>query len=846
VLKEFWAQLVGAEWLVQSVRRKAFDARHSTQGIRRNGATKFLSEPRQCFGNEESLTVMVREKKIPKGQEVNQGADHTDQQSHLQQWMRQSLGSAKADLSQLIHRVQVGDAQQIREHRVQTAGASTSGSSGNAPISSPPSARTTTLPSPRAGVEAPPETVDPQAKNRRWQLICLLVFGLFGCMGTASLVWLTSLPPQPECQQSNRMSTDAELLYCAQLAAESGELPKLVANIDLLNQWGPDHELYREARRLIDKWSARVLSIAQTKLDNDDFKGALGAIRHIPKTSSVYEDAQDTVRRWQQHWRKGAEIYAKAQTAMRQQRWDDASQHILQLTKFDLEYWSDKRASELAQQLGVERQARQTLTQAQKLARSGKPEEVGAAIVAAQRVPNGTFASAEAVTSLKIWSQQLLAQGQRKWEEGNRKAAIAMLKLPPIPNAIPEVKDLDRFGQAYNLIDTSQSTWLPTLGQVWNTMEAISAVEQVKADSQFHETAQGYIKDWKVQLKDLVQLQYASLTASLGPHSALQLAVEQAKLISPGHPRRLQAQTLVAYWNQEVESLEDRPLIARAREMAKSGKIDDLRFAMTEAGRVSSGRKLRGEAQDLIFTWQSQIEVIEDQPILNRAYALAEEGKLNEAIDVAAKIGGDRALYAEAQSSIATWDAILIRQIQIAQDQPLLDRAYALADQGNLSGAIDVASQVGYGRALSGEAQGAIDQWATQLRPPEPIVEAAPASDPTAEDPSSTAEPPVYSEHYQQQQPSGSESTLELAPSGDYGSEGYVPQIDQSPERIEDLQPIAPAEPEPTLPVPSVSEPIDTAPPPEPISQPPMPEPQAESPKTNDYLRKVNNDAMGN
>jgi hypothetical protein len=438
-----------------------------------------------------------------------------------------------------------------------------------------------------------------------------------------------------------------------------------------------------------------------------------------------------------------------------------------------------------------------------------------------------------------------LTQGQRKWEEGNRKAAIAMLKLPAIANAIPEVKDLDRFGQAYNLIDTSQSTWLPTLGQIWNTMEAISAVEQVKADSQFHATAQGYIKDWKVQLKDLVQLQYASLTASLGPHSALQLAVEQAKLISPGHPRRLQAQTLVAYWNQEVESLEDRPLIARARELAKSGKIDDLRFAMTEAGKVSSGRKLRGEAQDLIFTWQSQIEVIEDQPILNKAYALAEEGKLNEAIDVAAKIGGDRALYAEAQSSIATWDAILIRQIQIAQDQPLLDRAYALADQGNLSGAIDVASQIGYGRALSGEAQGAIAQWDAQLRPPEPIVEAAPTNEPTAEEPSSASEPPVYSEHYEQ--PSGSESASEAAPSGDYGVEGYAPppQIEQLPERIEDLQPIVPAEP--VLPVPSASEPIEAAPPaPEPISQPPMPEPQAESPKNNDYLRKVSNDAMGN
>lgn len=774
---------------------------------------------------------MVRNEETPQPQQPNSQmgsqAPVDRAKSRVPVWLRQGLQSVQQDLaglSELVHQVQLSEPQQIAEGVPQSVSHSV-GTSGNAPVSHPSHAPTH---SPRITVTQPPSppSREPQSLPRRswgWQLTWLAMLGVFGGVGTAALIWLTSLPPLPDCKQTSRMTADAERLYCAQQAAESGELSKLVTNIDTFRQWGPDHELYSEATRNIDRWSAKVLAIAKHKLESDDFKGALAAIRHIPKTSSVYDDAQELVGRWQKHWRKGAELYAKSQTAMRRQRWDDASQYILELTKFDVTYWSDLKATELAQQLGVERQARQSLTQAQKLARGGKPEDLGAAIVLAQKVPDKTFAFSESRTSLKIWSEQLLNQGLAKWEQGDRKAAIALLQLPPIANPMPEVQDIVRFGNAYRLVDTATSTWMPSFGQIWNLMEATAAIEQVPADSQFRDLAQLNLKQWRAHLKDVVQLQFASLTASLGPQAALQLAIEQAQMISPQHPRRLQAQTLVAFWAQEVERIEDRPLVARAKEMAKSGQITDLKAAIAEANQINQGRKLRGEAQDLIASWQSQIEIIEDQPVLDSAYALASQGKLEAAIDTAAKIGGDRALYGEAQSAIGAWEAEIVRAIQIAQDQPLLDRAYSLADQGSLSAAIDVASQIGYGRVLSGEAQGAIDRWAAQLAPP-PVENTTPASaEPATTD---STEPEALSEP----EPTWMDQAPALPSEG--SSPTYYPPapvINDPPARVESAPPLVireePVAPEPIYvpPAPVVPEPAfePPAPVPEPIGQPP-------------------------
>jgi hypothetical protein len=164
---------------------------------------------------------------------------------------------------------------------------------------------------------------------------------------------------------------------------------------------------------------------------------------------------------------------------------------------------------------------------------------------------------------------------------------------------------------------------------------------------------------------------------------------------------------LIAHWREEVEKIQDRPYLLRARRLANKGTIAALQRAIAEAQKVALGRALRIDAQTLVAEWLNRIEVIEDQPFLNEANVLADEGKLQEAIAAATQVQPGRALYDQAQTMIRDWT----QTIQIAEDSPILARAKSRAYEGALTEAIGIAAQIAPGRALYGEAQNAIDLW---------------------------------------------------------------------------------------------------------------------------------------
>ncbi|PSB04919.1 hypothetical protein C7B76_31925, partial [filamentous cyanobacterium CCP2] len=571
----------------------------------------------------------------------------------------------------------------------------------------------------------PPHHKPPKRRSGwYWTIVCFAVLGMISGMGSAALLWLVSLPPPPDCEDSARLTLDMERLYCAQQAVDAGGLPELIAGLEMLNQWTSEDALYSETQKLAEEWSKRVLAIARTKIANSDLEGALEAIRHIPETTPVYEDAQRVVAYWQQQWVEGEAIAAKAQEAFKTQNWLLASEQIAAMADLANPYWYEKRANELAQQLGVERRAWQVLIEARKTSEAGSLQALGQAINQAQEVPEGTYAWEEARLSFKQWSQPLLVEGTQKWEAGDPTGAIRTLQLAKVKTSAPELQDLARFSTAYQLANqsilsnTPSSNWFPSLRQLWNLREAISAMQQIPTDSPFYEPAQAIQANFQAQWEDLVQLHYATLTANLGQHAAFHLAIDQAQQVASDRPRRLQAQTLIAYWRERIEQIEDQPYLDHAIKIAERGRIEDLQLAIVEASRIQQGRALRLTAQGQIATWQKQIETIEDKPFLDRARLLADEGNLQEAIVAAQNIAPGRALYSEAQAAIYDWQAQIIWNAQLAEDRPILSRARSLATDGDLSGAIRVASQIGSGRPLYREAQEAIAGWQAQLAPP--------------------------------------------------------------------------------------------------------------------------------
>ncbi|BAU43910.1 hypothetical protein [Leptolyngbya sp. O-77] len=514
----------------------------------------------------------------------------------------------------------------------------------------------------QAGGLAPDTLIKPRPKSWRWLIVGLTSCAALGGVAASALLWMLMLPPAPDCKTGSPLAPDMERLFCAQQAARSGELNELLSGLALIETWTPEHPLYQEAQRSVEEWSKGLLVIARQKMNASDLQGAVEIARRIPKSSSVRADAEAAIATWQGIWRQGEALVAAAQTAMKEQAWGNASEVIRDLGEMSHPYWGNQRARALSEQLLVERKARQQFAEAQKAAQSGKLPDLGKAIAQAGRIDKGSYAWGDAQPMLNQWSDRLLGAAFQLWKEQKFDQAIALTKQVEVnPGRAEMAKDLIHLSEARKLAVSTWTNWVATPQHVISMMEAISAVKQIKPTSAYYAQAQSSLASWQIQLDGLRQLQLAQMTAGVGTVETLKTAIAQAEKIQPGHPRRLQAQTMIAHWHREIERLEDRPILARARRLATEGTVPSLQAAIAQAGQIADGRALRGEAQALIRDWTRQIQVIEDQPYLNLSRTLARRGRLREAIAAAALVRPNRALYPQARAAIRDWQAELNR-----------------------------------------------------------------------------------------------------------------------------------------------------------------------------------------
>jgi hypothetical protein len=532
-----------------------------------------------------------------------------------------------------------------------------------------------------------------------------------GILGTWALVWLTRIPPVPNCEEMSRFSSSGDRIYCAKTQARAGSPQDLTTAIALTANWPKTHNSYDEAQQVLTEASQKLMFLANRRVQAGDLEGGVELASAIPQGTPLRQPAQAAIYEWRQEWGAGETLESTLATAIQTRNWETAQETLQNLKLLRSDFWLRDRFQHWQAQLQREQQSWISLTAARERAAQGKPEDYVEAIALARQVKLGSKVWAETEQEIDRWGEALLAHAMTQWQSGNLDAAVAAAqKVPPSPKWSPEAQVLVKFAHAQQLGNSEalqNPAMVPTYGQLFALAEAIRAVEQIPADSPLYAQAQTLRQTWQEQLADAAQLQLAQTLAFLGQGQTYQLAIAQARAVEPNRPRRVQAQTLIAHWQKELERIADRPILQRSDQLARAGTIPALEQAIAVASQVELGRALRLDAQSRIATWRQEIQFIEDRPLIDEAVALANQNQLQEAISAAQKIQPQRALYDRAQSLIADWT----RTIQIREDQPLLNEAKDLAYEGKLSAAIAVASQIGPGRALYGEARRAIALW---------------------------------------------------------------------------------------------------------------------------------------
>lgn len=510
----------------------------------------------------------------------------------------------------------------------------------------------------------------PLASPRRGSTWRWLLLSLLSCLATSAaavgaFLWLVTLPPSTNCSDPAQITTDRAALSCAQIAADDGNLEAVVAGLNLVESWGPDHWLSHEIEPLVEEWSAVTVAAAEQELRNGRRDEAVALLEHIPRQSAWYGTGQKLLADWNQDWEAGSALVAKAKTAMAQQDWRTASAQVLALGELSHPHWREEQVQAISRQIQAEQQAQAQIRRAVTLASAGGTERLIAAMGLLLPLSSDLLAHETAQAYLDRWSDLLLTEGLQRWYGADLDRAVHIGQaVSRNPNRAQVAQEFLWLSRSRQLARQSLEDWRVSPTQMAALYRAMLLVNRIPNDSPYHPQAESSLATWRAHLEGMGTLQLAQLPGGIAQIDTLKLAIQQAESIAPDHPRRVQAQTLVAHWRQLLERIEDAPYLAQAHQWAKANTPDGLRQAITSASRITPNRALRQDAQGWIYVWNHRLQTLEDRPVLDRAYELAEKGQLSQAVVEASGVQPGRALYDEAQTAIGQWRRTIAAQEQ--------------------------------------------------------------------------------------------------------------------------------------------------------------------------------------
>ncbi len=546
--------------------------------------------------------------------------------------------------------------------------------------------------------------------------------------GVVAFQWLTALPPVANCRKLFKATlSDAGQLYCADQSARKGDEAALSEALQLAGSITESNPLFEQSKQLSNHWSESILVLARKKVETGDLKKGIALAQKVPKTSAIHANAQEMIQDWQGNWQKGDAIFKKAKDAIQDQNWGLAMEQVRDLMQIGSGYWQGQ-ADKIVKEMSIEQEAFYKIAAAQEVADSGRPDDFAKAIQAVSKIDPKRLARKRVGEKIDEWSDKLVGVAKQAQSSGNYEQMInAAQKVPPNAKVVKVAASYLQLGRAGTVAKDDT---------LWSAIQAHAFASQIDSSTPVYDQSKPQRQKWEGQIQTWGQLAIAQWFADIDQVSGYNMAIEQAAMVGPEQPRRTEAQTFIASWNKQISSFPDRQFIARAKQFAVDNTIASLQSAITEAGKVLSGQPLRDAAQNLVVQWGDAVQRIEDQPILDQAIALAKKGDLNAAIQAAGKISSSRALYRDAQARVGEW----VAQTQAAEDRPIINEADALANEGRLTEAIARASDIRSSRAIYGEAQSRISDWSERRRQiratsepaPEPSPSRAPKEEPAS------------------------------------------------------------------------------------------------------------------
>ena len=537
-----------------------------------------------------------------------------------------------------------------------------------------------------------------------WQLWGILLVLCSGTIGYGATSMLLKLPKTQSCSKVFWPIASASVrLYCAQTAAEDKDLDGLLSAIDLVAVLPESHPLRPEIDRNIDRWASSILELGEEQFQAGKLETAIATARKIPDNLSAKELIDEKIAKWETVWSKGEENYEKVEEKLREADWNGAFTWAVRLTDSSNEYWATTKYEESINNINVAQEENASITKAQTQISSGKIDDLILAIDKADDIKKESYAYEQAQEVISEAKSKLIANveqliEQQEWRE-----------LLRVANRIPRSLELQNRNKDWKILANAGSS--AKLDTVFGMEEAVEEITKIEKGSEYYKLSRKLKDRWELEIEDVGYLSKARDLARVGTIANLNRAIAEADFIPAGNPRYEDARQDIAKWRGQIQTIQDRPVLNRARELSYGNNPSAWRRAIAEANLISRNSPLYGEAQGYIRSWSTNIQRVEDKPILERAESFANANNYPAAIETAKKIRSGRALYSEAQNKIVAWQ-------QEIDGRRYLREATNLASQGTpeaLAKAILTARQASSNSSVRSQVVQDINEWSAQI-----------------------------------------------------------------------------------------------------------------------------------
>jgi hypothetical protein len=534
-----------------------------------------------------------------------------------------------------------------------------------------------------------------------WAALFVVVFGGVGFLATWQLF---NMQKSPNCPKIFWPVASASLrLYCAQLSADSRTVAGLLEAIALVEALPEDHPLRSQVNQQVEEWARDILNLAEKDYQAGNLEQAIAKARQIPNNMAVAAIIEERIAKWQGTWTEGNEILSKLEENLRASNWNQSFRLAVDLLNLNNEYWATVKYNEALAKITVAREDSSKLDNAFNLFARGGLDNWFKVIEEARKIQASSYAYQEAEKLIGKTEDKLQEYAERLIERKQWQA------LRDLANQTPKDLKIKEDVTDWSLL--SAAALDAEAGTVEGLEAAILGLEQIDASRPLHQTALAMRERWQLQVQDIRILSEARDLAQAGTIEQYSAAIAKAGEVPRNNPLWSQAQQEIGSWNRQIQVIEDRPILERAREIAIPGDINSLGNAIIQARAIAKNRALYRDAQGEIRDWQGRIERMEDQPILDQAQALANLKDYSTAIETANQIPPGRALSSEASQNIRRWR----RELRARQNLQQANQLAATGTAEGLTRAIALVTNISTKTDAGVQRTELLERWSYQL-----------------------------------------------------------------------------------------------------------------------------------